>query len=94
MGSGMSYHNLRQMGNAAAARTFDGWLDAALTGDAGHRRATLAQWSQAPSGRTSHPREEHLMPLMVASAAGGDMPGRKLWSGAVGETAVSAWAFD
>lgn len=94
MGSGMSYHNLRQLGNGAAAIEFDRWLDGALAGDAAHRRTWLAQWSRAPSGRTSHPREEHLLPLMVASGAGGDAPGRKLWSGAVGPTAVSAWAFD
>jgi aromatic ring-opening dioxygenase catalytic subunit (LigB family) len=94
MGSGMSYHNLRQMGNGAAAIAFDRWLDGALAGDAAHRRSWLAQWSRAPSGRTSHPREEHLLPLMVASGAGGDTRARKLWSGAVGPTAVSAWAFD
>jgi len=94
MGSGMSYHNLRQMGNAAAATEFDRWLDSALAGDAEHRRIRLAQWSLAPSARIAHPREEHLLPLMVASGAGGDAPGRKLWTGAVGPTAVSAWAFD
>ncbi len=94
VGSGMSYHNLRQMGNGAAAIEFDRWLDGALTGDAAHRRNRLAQWSHAPAGRIAHPREEHLLPLMVASGAGSDTPGRKLWSGAVGPTAVSAWAFD
>lgn len=94
VGSGMSYHNLRQMGNGAAAIEFDRWLDGALAGDASHRRSWLAQWARAPSGRASHPREEHLLPLMVASGAGGDAPARKLWSGAVGPTAVSAWAFD
>jgi len=94
VGSGMSYHNLRQMGNSAAAIEFDHWLDGTLAEDAEHRRTALAQWSDAPSGRISHPREEHLLPLMVASGAGGDAPGRKLWSGAVGATAVSAWAFD
>ncbi|MEO7939604.1 MAG: class III extradiol ring-cleavage dioxygenase [Burkholderiaceae bacterium] len=94
VGSGMSYHNLRQMGNSTAAAEFDGWLDSALVGDAAHRRNHLAEWSLAPSGRVAHPREEHLLPLMVASGAGSDAPGRKLWSGAVGATAVSAWAFD
>jgi aromatic ring-opening dioxygenase catalytic subunit (LigB family) len=93
MGSGMSYHNLRQMQNSAAASEFDRWLDGALSGDSCLRNAALADWSRAPSGRRSHPREEHLLPLMVASGAGGDAPGRKLWSGAAGATAVSAWAF-
>ncbi len=94
MGSGMSYHNLRQMGNGQAAAQFDHWLDGALGGDAAHRRAQLAQWSTAPSGRVSHPREEHLLPLMVASGAGSDSAGRKIWSGMMGPTAVGAWAFD
>ncbi|MCZ4316655.1 class III extradiol ring-cleavage dioxygenase [Comamonadaceae bacterium G21597-S1] len=94
VGSGMSYHNLRQMGNGAAAVEFDRWLDGALAGNTEHRRSWLAQWARAPSGRVSHPREEHLLPLMVASGAGGDTPARKLWSGAVGPTTVSAWAFD
>ncbi len=94
MGSGMSYHNLRQMGNSAAALDFDRWLDGALAGDADHRSSWLTQWSRAPAGRISHPREEHLLPLMVACGAGSDVPGRKIWSGAVGATAVSAWAFD
>ncbi len=94
MGSGMSYHNLGQMGNGAAAAEFDRWLDGALSGDAAQRRGQLARWAQAPSGRMSHPREEHLLPLMVASGAGGDAPARKLWGGAVGPTAVSAWAFE
>ncbi len=94
VGSGMSYHNLRQMENGPAAEQFDRWLDTALVGDASQRRVQLAQWSSAPSGRLSHPREEHLLPLMVASGAGGDAPGRKLWRGAVGPTVVSGWAFD
>lgn len=94
VGSGMSYHNLRQLGNGPAAAQFDHWLDGALHGDAAHRQAQLAQWSTAPAGRLSHPREEHLLPLMVASGAGSDAVGRKLWSGLVGPTAVAAWAFD
>ena len=94
MGSGMSYHNLRQMANAQAAAQFDHWLDGALGGDAAHRRGQLAHWSIAPSGRLSHPREEHLLPLMVASGAGSDTAGRKIWRGMVGPTVVAAWAFD
>ncbi len=94
MGSGMSYHNLSQMGNSAAALDFDRWLDGAMAGDAEYRRSWLTQWTHAPAGLTAHPREEHLLPLMVASGAGSDASGRKIWSGAVGATAVSAWAFD
>jgi aromatic ring-opening dioxygenase catalytic subunit (LigB family) len=95
VGSGMSYHNLSGFGGGAqASKEFDAFLDAALDGDAAHRSKQLAQWSSAPSGRASHPREEHLLPLMVTSGAGSDAPAIKLWQGAVGETRVSAWAFN
>ena len=37
------------------------------------RDARLAAWTSAPSAREVHPREEHLLPLMViAGAAGAD----------------------
>ena len=52
----------------------------------------LALWSRAPSGRAAHPREEHLLPLMAASGAGSDAPAVKIWSGAAGESRISAWA--
>lgn len=98
VGSGMSYHNLREFmapgaSTAAASETFDDWLDGALAGDAAHRRASLAKWASAPAARASHPREEHLLPLMVASGAGGDAAALKVWSGLVGKTRVSAWSF-
>lgn len=94
VGSGMSYHNLRQFDNASAASVaFDTWLDGALSGDAAHRQMQLTQWATAPSARAAHPREEHLLPLMVASGAGGDAPARKIWSEMVGGSQVSAWGF-
>ena len=39
-----------------------------------HARETrLLAWAQAPAARDCHPREEHLLPLMVcAGAAGAD----------------------
>ena len=96
VGSGMSYHNLRGLlggGGMQASVQFDAWLDQALAGDAAQRADALAHWARAPSGRAAHPREEHLIPLMVASGAGSDAPAEKIWSGAVGESRVSAWAF-
>jgi aromatic ring-opening dioxygenase catalytic subunit (LigB family) len=94
VGSGMSYHNLRTFGGGAqASEEFDAWLDWALDGDGAHRSTQLAKWSSAPSGRASHPREEHLLPLMVVSGAGSDQPAIKMWSGPAGETRISAWSF-
>jgi aromatic ring-opening dioxygenase catalytic subunit (LigB family) len=97
VGSGMSYHNLRNLmqgGGGPASQEFDHWLDGALDGNWAERTERLAQWSSAPSGRAAHPREEHLLPLMVASGAGGDAPARKMWTGMVGPTHVSGWWFD
>ena len=95
MGSGMSFHNLRNFQAAAPASfAFDAWLETALAGNWAQRTRQLVQWSNAPGGRASHPREEHLLPLMVASGAGSDAPARRLWSGPVGPSVASAWAFD
>ena len=76
VGSGLSYHNLRQFFSPAAygpSREFDAWLNAALLGgSAADRDKLLASWESAPSARAAHPRAEHLLPLMVAAGAAGD----------------------
>jgi aromatic ring-opening dioxygenase catalytic subunit (LigB family) len=75
VGSGMTYHNLRAFTGAArpAADAFDAWLQKATTSAPSERDAQLLAWTNAPSARAVHPREEHLLPLMViAGAAGGD----------------------
>jgi len=95
VGSGMSFHNLRYFNQgAAASHAFHQWLDQALAGNWEQRRAELAKWDAAPGGRASHPREEHLIPLMVASGAGSDVPARKLWAGMAGAAHLAGWAFD
>ena len=74
IGSGLSYHNLRAMGPVARApsQAFDGWLDQALASSEAGREAQLIDWASAPSARFAHPREEHLLPLMVAVGAASD----------------------
>ena len=76
VGSGLSYHNLRQFFSPAAygpSREFDAWLNGALLGgSAADRDKLLTGWESAPSARAAHPREEHLLPLMVAAGAAGD----------------------
>ncbi|MEY4748359.1 MAG: hypothetical protein RIQ60_573 [Pseudomonadota bacterium] len=95
VGAGMSYHNLRDFAAAApASHAFHDWLDQAVQGDHAQRGERLAAWDRAPGGRASHPREEHLIPLMIASGAGSDAPGRTIWRGSVGPSALGAWAFD
>ena len=95
LGSGMSYHNLRHFADyAPESFAFHDWIDQAVQGSWQERCDQLANWHAAPGGRASHPREEHLLPLMVASGAGSDLPGRVIWRGSVGPTCTGAWAFD
>ena len=77
VGSGLSYHNLSRFGPAgrAPSEAFDAWLQATLVGSPPtEREARLLQWSTAPAARLSHPREDHLLPLMVARGAADDAP--------------------
>jgi aromatic ring-opening dioxygenase catalytic subunit (LigB family) len=73
--SGMTFHNLRAFRDPRAApvsELFDEWLRHTMTLDAESRNGGLQQWTSAPAARAAHPREEHLLPLMVASGAAGD----------------------
>lgn len=71
VGSGLSYHNLRAFNaqGAAASHAFDGWLRAAMALAPAERTAALLEWDKAPAARMAHPREEHLLPLMVVLGA-------------------------
>ncbi|MGL4859063.1 MAG: DODA-type extradiol aromatic ring-opening family dioxygenase [Enterobacteriaceae bacterium] len=78
IGSGLSYHNLRNFGPGAQqySSAFDAWLQETVTQvSPDERRQRLLNWSQAPGARQSHPREEHLLPLMVAVGAAQTEPG-------------------
>jgi aromatic ring-opening dioxygenase catalytic subunit (LigB family) len=73
--SGMTFHNLRAFRDPRAApvsEAFDAWLRESLVLDAGVRDDRLAHWTSAPAARAAHPREEHLIPLMVAAGAAGE----------------------
>ena len=86
VGSGMSYHNLRDLFSPdpramSAAAEFDAWLNEAVTeSDPAARDRKLAAWHQAPGARAAHPRPEHLIPLMVAAGAAGEDPGRRTYN--------------
>jgi aromatic ring-opening dioxygenase catalytic subunit (LigB family) len=78
VGSGLSYHNLRDMGPSAApaSRAFDDWLHETLTVAQGKERVDrLLQWDRAPGARRAHPQEDHLIPLLVAVGAAENDPG-------------------
>ncbi|WP_304163986.1 class III extradiol ring-cleavage dioxygenase [Phenylobacterium aquaticum] len=97
IGSGMSFHNLRTLRGPtgdAGSEAFDAWLTAAATApDPAVRDAQLAAWSQAPFAREAHPREEHLLPLMVAAGAAGTDRGRRTYSDHLGGKALSGFQF-
>ena len=79
IGSGLSYHNLRAMRGTSGhepSRQFDAWLQQTLVeASPVERAARLIGWERAPSARDAHPREDHLLPLMVAVGAAWDEPG-------------------
>ena len=76
VGSGLSYHNLRTMLNNTEvgrlpSKQFDDWLQGTLLhSKPEERHSRLLKWAQAPSARMAHPREDHLIPLMVVVGAG------------------------
>ena len=77
VGSGMSFHNLAARGPSVTAPAAE-W-DAALTSavsepDPAERARRVSQWRALPNAQFAHPREEHLLPLMVALGAGADDP--------------------
>lgn len=98
IGSGLSYHNLREFGPAAGevSREFDDWLQETLVQNKSEQRAhRLEAWEQAPGARQAHPQEDHLLPLMVAVGAAYDEPGDCVYheEGFFGGLSVSSFRF-
>ena len=102
--SGVSFHNMRAFDLSGrggsdkppAGATFDQALADAITGttDPSSRSETLADWTKLPEARFCHPREEHLLPLLVA--AGTALPGEpatRIWSGCYLGAAMSGFRF-
>jgi aromatic ring-opening dioxygenase catalytic subunit (LigB family) len=80
IGSGQSYHNIRGFFSGSKpsdpqADAFDQWLRTAMT-DPARREQALIEWDKAPGARYTQPREDHLLPLMVAAGAANGEPGR------------------
>lgn len=96
LGSGLTYHNLRRFGppGAEASERFEAWLhDAVAEPDADIRAERLSHWEQAPEARQAHPREDHLVPLMVAAGAAGSSPGERFILDRVWEVTMASYRF-
>lgn len=96
IGSGMSFHNMRSIGRSIGS-VGDEW-DAALTDavtdlDPARRADRVAAWETLPHARFAHPREEHLLPLMVALGVGGDDAATRDFSDHVLGWTISAYRF-
>jgi aromatic ring-opening dioxygenase catalytic subunit (LigB family) len=95
IGSGMTFHNLRAFSPQAApvAEAFDQWLREAATLEEKERNTRLIRWSEAPGARLAHPREEHLLPLMVIAGAAGADRGVVAYNGTILKLRLSAYHF-
>jgi aromatic ring-opening dioxygenase catalytic subunit (LigB family) len=96
LGSGNTFHNMRGFGDPRAvegSEKFDEWLRAAATASPRERDDLLAKWAEAPYARFCHPREEHLLPLMVVAGAAGDDRGTTTWSGTFAKVRISAFHY-
>jgi aromatic ring-opening dioxygenase catalytic subunit (LigB family) len=96
LGSGMSYHNMRGFFDQTAvppAVKFDAWLRESTCQEQAKRDQLLTDWAKSPAARDAHPREEHLLPLMViAGAAGGDRAS-VAFQGSLGSKPITAFHF-
>jgi aromatic ring-opening dioxygenase catalytic subunit (LigB family) len=96
IGSGMSYHNMRGFMNPSSlgpSQRFDAWLATTSTQERTQREQALTQWRLAPSAKECHPREEHLLPLMVVAGAANEDAGQVTFQDQVMGVVVSAIQF-
>ncbi len=97
IGSGLTYHNMRGFGRRESyepSLKFEAYLNAAISNpDIQQRNRALIDWEQAPFARLVHPREDHLIPLMVAAGAAGDSIGRRIFTDTVFGVVMASYQF-
>ena len=93
--SGSSFHDLKTYfnGQAGIENRFDDWLTDAVTADPAQREKLLAKWLEAPGARASHPKADHLIPLMVAAGAGEGDSATQVYKDVVAEKQFSGYRF-
>lgn len=87
LGSGMSYHNMREFRYGREGKVvnaeFDEFLNKVCTAeDEKKRKEGLISWRQHPGATEAHPMRaaEHFMPLIVIAGAGGPNPGKRVFN--------------
>jgi aromatic ring-opening dioxygenase catalytic subunit (LigB family) len=97
IGSGLTYHNMRGFGSGDAKRVseqFEAWLNETISDhDPLARNERLLNWQRAPAARLAHPREDHLMPLMVVAGAADDDVGQRTFVDTVWNTVMASYGF-
>ena len=97
IGSGLTYHNMRGFGRAESRQVsyeFEIYLNEAVSqSDPKRRNAMLTDWQNAPGARLAHPREDHLLPLMVAAGAADADTGRRLFVDDIMNVAMASYEF-
>ncbi|RNF49734.1 dioxygenase [Marinomonas hwangdonensis] len=99
VGSGLSFHNLGLRGPDAIipSNGFDSWLQNTLLElEPVQRSEHIVAWDKAPYARVAHPREDHLIPLMVALGAAENGKARCVYhdQGLFGGWTASSFRFD
>jgi aromatic ring-opening dioxygenase catalytic subunit (LigB family) len=97
VGSGLNYHNMRGFGLDSATRDaelFTRYLNESIVLEDGRARdEKLLNWESAPRARLAHPREDHLMPLLVAAGAAGSDTGSVLFADTVMKIPMTSYVF-
>lgn len=97
IGSGLNYHNMHGFNSADAMDVsvqFEHYLHEAVTSAPKERLQKLVDWEKASSARLAHPREDHLMPLMVAAGAAGEDAGERVLMDKVMGVVMASYRFD
>jgi aromatic ring-opening dioxygenase catalytic subunit (LigB family) len=98
IGSGLTYHNMRGFGrpeSMALSEAFEEYLNDAIgINNSEDRIQKLIRWESAPAARLVHPREDHLIPLMVAVGAAGNDKGYRIFLDKVMNVAMASYRFD
>lgn len=98
VGSGLTYHNMRGFGHMSshvASVEFEQYLNNAIT-DANPtlRNEKLIDWEKAPYARATHPREDHLIPLMVIAGAAKKSVGKRLFMDEAFGVVMASYIFE